>query len=273
MRACIAPDYPLVSLPIGIWDSFVESSGVTPIGRTYGIHLGSELISRNNAYDGDLTFTLSPSLDITIPNHQLVLPNYDIDSTGLTVKNDSYMDVLIGSLQGINLNDLPLFGQLFLTSAYLLVDYDLGMFTVWKSNQVASQNLIATGSITCSNSSPPVQSSISTSSISTSSASTVSRPSVSGHTISKAAVGGIVASAALVGFIIFVMILLLRRWRARRRVILSQGETEPSACCSDYFQSEVELSADTRPLQELPLVRDQPNVIPPFELPTPRSHS
>lgn len=49
MRACIAPDYPLVSLPIGIWDSFVETSGVTPIGRTYGIHFGSELISRDNA--------------------------------------------------------------------------------------------------------------------------------------------------------------------------------------------------------------------------------
>lgn len=183
------------------------------------------------------------------------------------------MDVLIGSLQGINLNDLPLFGRLFLTSAYLLVDYDRGMFTVWKSNQVASQDLIATRSKTCSNSSSPVQSSISSSPIPTSSASTVSRPLVSGHSISKAAIGGIVASAAFVGFIIIVMVLLLRRWRARPRAILSQGTTELSAYRTDYFQSEVELSSDMRPLQELPVVQDQPNEIPPYELPTPRTHS
>lgn len=89
--------------------------------------------------------TLSSGLQIRIPNHQLILPDYHISSQGEIIVNGSDRVVLINSLQAINLYDMPQLGQPFLSSAYLLVNEDTAQFTLWKSNPTTTRNLLAIG--------------------------------------------------------------------------------------------------------------------------------
>lgn len=49
IRSCTSPDYPIVSLSLDIWSSFVAISGVTSTARSLGPNYYSELISRDNA--------------------------------------------------------------------------------------------------------------------------------------------------------------------------------------------------------------------------------
>lgn len=77
-------------------------------------------------YDGDLTISIDqlngPGLDIRIPNHQLVVPNTEIDSDGQTaLVNDVYREILINSLEGENAKDGLVLGAPFMTSAYMMV--------------------------------------------------------------------------------------------------------------------------------------------------------
>lgn len=130
MSACLNPTYPLMSLPVDIWNSFVQFSEVDVLYRSWGINSWAMLISGNGSfvffyqcmmqclmnirYAGDLTVTLSSGLEIRIPNHQLVLPDYHISPQGEFIINGSDRVVRINSLQDINRNDMPIFGQLFL---------------------------------------------------------------------------------------------------------------------------------------------------------------
>ncbi len=47
MKACVAPDYPIISLSIDIWTAFVEASGVTELGRSFGTNFFGMLIANN----------------------------------------------------------------------------------------------------------------------------------------------------------------------------------------------------------------------------------
>lgn len=106
-------------------------------------------------YDGDLTFNIYPDLEITIPNHQLVVPDIEINPVGQEVVSNytKYAEVLINSLQADNANDIPRFGMPFLSSAYLMVDNDNQQFTLWASQQSQSSNLVELGPPACR---PPV---------------------------------------------------------------------------------------------------------------------
>lgn len=47
MKACVAPDYPVMTLSIDIWTAFVEASGVTELGRSFGTNYYGMLIADN----------------------------------------------------------------------------------------------------------------------------------------------------------------------------------------------------------------------------------
>ena len=82
----------------------------------------------------------------TITNDQLVLPDYSVDSVGQTVIQDSNVrELLINPLEEINKNDMPILGQTFLTTAYLLVDNDQQTFTLWKNNLTSEERITNIG--------------------------------------------------------------------------------------------------------------------------------
>ena len=49
IKACISPDYPIMSLGADIWKSFVNISNVTEMGRSFGINFYGMLISTNGS--------------------------------------------------------------------------------------------------------------------------------------------------------------------------------------------------------------------------------
>lgn len=49
MKACVAPDYPIMSFSIDIWTAFVDASGVTEIGRSFGTNFYGMLIAANTS--------------------------------------------------------------------------------------------------------------------------------------------------------------------------------------------------------------------------------
>lgn len=49
MQACIAPDYPIMTLSVDIWNAFVEVSGVVEVGRSLGINYFGMLIDNNTS--------------------------------------------------------------------------------------------------------------------------------------------------------------------------------------------------------------------------------
>lgn len=114
-------------------ESYVEPS--LPIQQTLTVH----------SYSGDLTFTFQNELQIRIPNHQLVLPDITIDTSGNTNYNYSVREIMLNSDQQINANDMPFLGATFLTSAYLSVNHDYGSFSLWQANPTTDEKLIGIG--------------------------------------------------------------------------------------------------------------------------------
>ena len=223
----------------------------------------------NLRYTGNLTFSIYPGLDITIPNHQLVVPDFQINSEGQEYpSNSSVVEVLINSLQAINLNDMPLFGLPFLSSAYLIVDNDKQQFTLSQSRQSTSSNLVAIGPPACTTPVPSPTSQPSPSILAT--PAVTPTPKASSGTpkgaIAGAVVGGLVIIAICIG-----LLFIIRKRLVRRRVeSLPRDEKQehmiPAAVDSSvYTTSELadksvyttsELAADiqhTRPPHELPL--------------------
>lgn len=92
-----------------------------------------------------------------IPNDQLVVPDISIAADGTTVFNSSVREVMINQLQGINLNDMPLLGQTFLSQVYMNVNYDLGIFSLWSARATREEDPVGIGpggSLGCGKGSP-----------------------------------------------------------------------------------------------------------------------
>jgi hypothetical protein len=163
------------------------------------------------SYAGNLTFTFSNDLQITIPNHQLVIPDISIDISGNTVFNSSTREVMLNSLQASNADDMPMLGMTFLTSAYLSVNHDRGTFSLWQANPTTDKKLIGIGQ----NSNGCLGAATNTTSV-TSSPSPSHKPSPS--PISAGAIAGVVVVAAVALTAIVVGCLYMRRKTKRNRV-------------------------------------------------------
>lgn len=76
--------------------------------------------------------TLNTGLSVTIPNHQLVLPNVGFkgDEHEQSYLNDT-RTIMVFDRGGVD--SMPSFGQVFLTAAYLHVDNDNKQFTLWEA--------------------------------------------------------------------------------------------------------------------------------------------
>ena len=89
---------------------------------------------------------------MTVSNSQLVVPDLKIDNDGSLTFNASTRVLNLNPQGTINQNDIPVLGLTFLTSAYLMVNYDKDQFTLWQANPTLNEDIVAIGpSSTCTN--------------------------------------------------------------------------------------------------------------------------
>ena len=214
----------------------------------HACHLLKQLLSFRR-YDGNLTFSIYPDLEITILSHQLVVPNIEITPEGQEVtSNYSTYEVRLESLPATKSNDMPKFGRSLLSSAYLLVDNDHQQFTLWASQQSEISDLRELEPPACRPSvAPPVPTSAQTPRLPLSS-STGSRPSQ--ETIAGSVIGSLSAISFFCG-----ACLLQKRRRRRQQERKQAGPVIDSTYLDILSYSNAEMPSDWQPPQELPLVR------------------
>ena len=285
LRACIEPAFTPISLSEDIWWAFTKVTGVAETYRslsTWGMIIPANgayaefstysalrLANANTRYDGDLTFSIYPGLDIRIPNHQLVVPDIEINAEGQDYRpNSTVVQVLINSLQAINKDDMPLFGLPFLSSVYLIVDNDKQQFTLSQSQQSSTSNLVAIGPPACDTPAPSPTSQPLPTIIASSTLAPKSNPS-SGTPIGAipgAVVGGLAVIAICTGLFFNQK---RRRFKRLRGEEKQERGTMREADSAKY--TGLEMPSDGQPPQEMPLDRDSNQGIPPYEMPgTPR---
>ena len=175
-----------------------------------------------NSYAGDLTFKLGSgdqAVSVRIPNNQIIRPEIGESREGVQEYNTSIRTVNIDSLHGGNLNDLPLLGQTFLTSAYLFVEPYKNTFTIWQADPTADQNIlpqVEAGSSFCttSRSSTAIIQQTSTPS---SSGTSAGKNSEKNSSNTRAVAGGVIGFAAMATIAAVAFFFLHRRWRERSR--------------------------------------------------------
>ncbi|KAF2450959.1 acid protease [Karstenula rhodostoma CBS 690.94] len=140
IQACISPSFAgLMSLPLSYYNNFWSLAGGIPPdnkseARSFGINYFTMLFDPNDVYYGGLTIKLQNSISVKIPNTELVVPDTYITSNGAVQTNASVRNVVINSLQSNNVNDLPILGRLFMSSAYVMVNQEAGRFSIWQAN-------------------------------------------------------------------------------------------------------------------------------------------
>ena len=244
--------------------------GALELFRKFSCLPHSEAIAEYCRYDGNLTFNIYPDLEITIPDHQLVVPDIEVNPQGQEgVSNYStYVEVLINSLQAVNVNDMPRFGRPFLSSAYLLVDNDHQQFTLWASQQSESSDLVEMGPPACR---PPVAPPVPTSTPiaapppSSSAGSGPSKASIAGSVI-----GGLAAISLFCGA--YLLQKRRRRLQQRRDQALQAGPAIDATYADISACNKAEMPSDRQPPQELPPVRSPGYVHVPCELPQEALH-
>ncbi|KLJ07288.1 hypothetical protein EMPG_17236 [Blastomyces silverae] len=145
LNACIRPDLSPISLPDPIFNNFKRSLPGKYLGPADGIYDDSIVHDSKDIFRGNLTFTLDSGLSITVPNHQLVLPNIVINRDGhQTFANDSrVIPIHNAGRQGASL------GQSFLSSAYIHVNNDLKKFSIWQANPTEETDLVGVAAASC----------------------------------------------------------------------------------------------------------------------------
>ncbi|EGE08932.1 aspartic-type endopeptidase [Trichophyton equinum CBS 127.97] len=139
LRACIKPDNPQVVLPEDVFGNLKKAFPGKAVEHSTGIYPTSLAYEPEDVFMGNITFILSSGLQVTIPNHQLVLPNVEIDDNGQQKLIDGNKTINFGQSRH---EAMPYLGQPFLTSAYIHVNNDLKEFSVWQANPTTDTNLI-----------------------------------------------------------------------------------------------------------------------------------
>lgn len=285
LRACVEPKSTTIDLPHEIWDRFISVSGSTEVGPSWDkLNFFSRLVLTAGAwvspdrlltemffvradnliscsYDGDLSFTIYPNLNIRVPNHQLVVPEYNYSSNGQRYyTNATETAVLIYDLVGVNENDLPKLGKPFLSSAYLSVDNDHQSFTLWEAQPNMTQDLVSLG--------PPVCSSTPSSALPASPSPPPTIPSNvhSKGTIAGVVVGGLVAIATAIGAILFVA-QKRRQKQAQQSQAIGNSTLPSGGQRSSRWGEKPEMASDQHPPLEMPVTRDPEYSLAPYEVP------
>ncbi|KAL8876442.1 MAG: hypothetical protein Q9198_005363, partial [Flavoplaca austrocitrina] len=274
IQACLSPFAPWISISEDIFKTFLNVTGfpenLEP-GRSRGINHWGMLFTSEDVYDGDMTIKLLPGIEIRIPNHQLVVPDYSLDKQGLLREtNPSNRELLINSLQEINKNDLPLLGRPFFSSAYVLVDQEHKEFTVWQGNPTATEKKLVPIGPTCTPSIVPTG--LAPDSTSSAAAAPQTPETSDGQNIGTGPIAGIVIGC-LAGLTI-VALLLHRYFRHHQR---RPSQPQPPAIqeknndnrVSSYIAFKPEMPTDRQPPQEMPIEQNQPYVVGPYEMGAP----
>lgn len=224
----------------------------------------------NIRYDGDLTVILSFGLEIRIPNHQLVRPDYHMSPQGELKINGSDRVVLINSVQNRDKESyMPTFGQLFLSSAYILVNDDMKQFTLWKSNPTTAKNLLAVGE-NCESVASLSYLPTPTSALISPFASTLIDPKLQKPKYTKShrrfgtgAITGIIVGGIAGIFLFCGAILMIRRKRHMKNGRSGGNESRQiQEFNHGIFYNKSELPADRQPPQEMPASRQSAQEMP-----------
>ncbi|MDI1486183.1 MAG: hypothetical protein OHK93_005409 [Ramalina farinacea] len=170
-----------------------------------------------------MTVQVDPGIEIRIPNHQLIMPVYGADASGHLYINDTE-DKKIRLWTDTNPPVPPeeetiALGRSFMSSMYLLVDYDRGNFTIWPSTATNETDLVPIGPSSCDQPLPATPSEPATfSDPAVPSESASSSDSITQHTVSKRTLAGsIVGGCSGLAILIAIPYCLVRRHRRRRR--------------------------------------------------------
>ncbi|CAH0046776.1 unnamed protein product [Clonostachys solani] len=279
LHACLAPQRPsLLEPPREYLDKFEEVTGTKHNGNTSsGFHWGAWIYDRKQSFKGDMTFHLESGLKIRIPNTQYMPPHVYHDEDGSRVMDTSARELAMPE----TLNGVPMLGRYFLTSAYLMVNHDVGTYTLWESNQNTSiwKNdlvMIKDDEIAAQcpdNATKPVETpSVSTTEVIPESTTTVEQTESGSSVASPATIGGSVVG----GVIGAAIIALAAAWFIRRgRAAASDAPVEmgASSAAGEYddrklmppvyeaYGSRPEPDAEmmgSRPLPEAEMVGSQP---------------
>ncbi len=228
-----------------------------------------------------MTISLSPGLDITIPNHQLVVPQYGYSTQGVEVDYNAstVVEVLINSLQGVDKNDMPILGRAFLSSAYLMVDADHEQFTLARVNATSAQQIVPIAPPACQSPksiATPIPTT-STASSTTGPANVSSTPPVPAGThqgVSTGVVAGAAVGGAAFVALCFGVLLLLRRRRRTHQQQLAQIESEKrhppitTSSQAEFGMIKAEMPSDYthQPPAEMPSQRHSPYQLAPYEM-------
>ncbi|KAK2749963.1 hypothetical protein FQN55_002681 [Onygenales sp. PD_40] len=142
LNACIRPDYELIALPPDVWQKFNASLPGKNLGESNGIFANGISAPAEDIFKGDLTFTLTSGLTVTIPNHQLVLPNVEINKNG---DHEIIDDTRVIPIHNSGDYPIPTLGQTFLSAAYLYVNNDRREFTLWQANPTKDTDIVGIG--------------------------------------------------------------------------------------------------------------------------------
>lgn len=160
-----------------------------------------------------------------------MIPDLYVNPSGTTYFNDSTRELMLNPLAAPNNNDFPLLGQTFLSSAYMMVNYDTNQFTLWQANATEMQDLVAIApSSTCkpSNSPQTIVNQTAAASGAPSTQATANPPAgAPPPTSTKSLSIGIIAGAACGGLALIVFSLLAGLFihRARKRKAAKESPT------------------------------------------------
>ncbi|KAL9014045.1 MAG: hypothetical protein Q9173_001295 [Seirophora scorigena] len=256
LRACVNTHAPWLSLPSEYFLNFLALSGYAgnAPSRSRGINYYGSLFNADEIYDGDITIKLSSGFEVRIPNHQLVIPHYALDTQGsITEPNSTVRELLISNLQNATRNHMPVFGRPFLSSSYLLVDQHQKEFTIWNYDPTSTDRRLVPIGADCSGGPDLAASSTGASSDSK----TMSTGSIAG------AVVGSIAGLALILFLIF------RYYRRHQRLShhgkpVEKVEKDPRVSVFNGYKTE--LQGENCLPQELPLEQDPASSLQPYEI-------
>lgn len=78
-------------------------------------------------------------------NDILILPDEYVASDGAFETNSSAPGIQILPTLDVNINDVPIVGRPFFSSAYIMVDLDAETWTLWQANATADSRLVSIG--------------------------------------------------------------------------------------------------------------------------------
>ncbi|KAK5096775.1 hypothetical protein LTS08_007265 [Lithohypha guttulata] len=143
---CLEPEFPIITMLLDHWNEWedidpdAETSGNAVDRAGGGPNVWGLIYPKQNITKASLTITIAGSLEITIPNHQLVQAYYTFNEDGQMAVNNTVSELMINPLQAGNANDIPKLGMTFFQAAYLHVNYDKNQYTLWEAANPTGQN-------------------------------------------------------------------------------------------------------------------------------------